>query len=188
MLFCLKKHGIIYNFVFFSNIKLINLCAFLNCMKVKCSSAVDSFKGLVVAGVFSLVSSCVGELGNNSFDHNLGNWPDIPGIFFGYSTQKRYIVLADRGQGILTTLQRVRPSLRRHTDALRVAFTEVLTGRSPEHRGNGLKYVRKIVTQNDFSLQFQTGDAFLALQKGEKDLTIKTVRPSIIGCLIIFSF
>src|SRR3989338_5633190 len=53
MLFCLKKHGIIYNFVFFSNIKLINLCAFVNCMKVKCSSAVDSFKGLVVAGVFS---------------------------------------------------------------------------------------------------------------------------------------
>lgn len=31
-----------------------------------------------------LVSAMAGEIGNNSFDHNLGKWPDIMGIFFGY--------------------------------------------------------------------------------------------------------
>ena len=30
----------------------------------------------------SLITAVAGEIGNNSFDHNLGNWPDIPGIFF----------------------------------------------------------------------------------------------------------
>ncbi|MBI5614342.1 MerR family DNA-binding transcriptional regulator, partial [Candidatus Gottesmanbacteria bacterium] len=30
----------------------------------------------------SLISATAGEIGNNSFDHNLGNWPDITGIFF----------------------------------------------------------------------------------------------------------
>lgn len=137
---------------------------------------------------FPLISSCVGEIGSNSFDHNLGNWPDVPGIFFGVGLQKRQVVLADRGQGILTTLKRVRPTLKHHTAALEVAFTEILTGRSPEHRGNGLKFVRRIVTQNDFFLQFQTGDAVLQLRKGDKKLTITKVRKPIIGCLVLLSF
>ena len=57
----------------------------------------------------SLVTAIAGEIGNNSFDHNLGNWPDIPGIFFSYSMRKRVVVLADRGLDILTTLKRARP-------------------------------------------------------------------------------
>lgn len=91
----------------------------------------------------SLIISTVGEIGNNSFDHNLGNWPDIPGIFFGFDLNAGIIVLADRGQGVLTTLQRVKPELYLHTDALETAFTEVITGRAPEKRGNGLKFVKK---------------------------------------------
>ncbi len=31
-----------------------------------------------------LLTAILGEVGNNSFDHNLGNWPDIRGIFLGY--------------------------------------------------------------------------------------------------------
>jgi excisionase family DNA binding protein len=53
-----------------------------------------------LSNIFSLVTAVAGEIGNNSFDHNLGNWPDIPGIFFGYDIHKRVVVLADRGQGI----------------------------------------------------------------------------------------
>ena len=30
---------------------------------------------------YSLVIAAAGEIGNNSFDHNIGNWPDVPGIF-----------------------------------------------------------------------------------------------------------
>ena len=38
--------------------------------------------------IFPLIVAVAGEIGNNSFDHNLGNWPDTPGIFFGYDTHK----------------------------------------------------------------------------------------------------
>jgi len=31
-----------------------------------------------------IISAIAGEIGNNSFDHNLGNWPDVPGVFFAY--------------------------------------------------------------------------------------------------------
>src|SRR3989338_11457838 len=30
--------------------------------------------------IFPLIVAVAGEIGNNSFDHNLGNWPDIPGV------------------------------------------------------------------------------------------------------------
>src|SRR3989344_6558210 len=93
-----------------------------------------------LSDIFPLITAVAGEIGNNSFDHNLGNWSDIPGILFGYDIQKRNVVLADRGQGILTTLKRVRAELNSHKDALYVAFTEVLSGRAPERRGNGLKF------------------------------------------------
>ena len=51
--------------------------------------------------LFSLIVSVAGEIGNNSYDHNIGKWPDTPGIFFGYDLNKKQIVLADRGLGIL---------------------------------------------------------------------------------------
>ena len=56
-------------------------------------------------------SAIAGEIGNNSFDHNLGNWPDTMGIFFGYQVGGNglKIVLADRGQGIMKTLEKIRP-------------------------------------------------------------------------------
>ena len=79
--------------------------------------------------IASLISSATGEIGNNSFDHNLGNWPDIPGIFFTYSIRNRKVVLADRGQGILTTLKRVRPELLNSGEAMKMAFTEIISGR-----------------------------------------------------------
>src|SRR3990167_10415893 len=31
--------------------------------------------------LFSLLGSVAGEIGNNSYDHNLGKWPDVHGIF-----------------------------------------------------------------------------------------------------------
>jgi len=141
-----------------------------------------------VPALFSLLSSITGEIGNNSFDHNLGNWPDVSGIFFAYDTGKHQIILADRGQGILHTLQRVRPALTNDADALKVAFTEVITGRAPEHRGNGLKYVRQVVTKNPIRLLFQTGDAVLNLEQGEVDLPITETDQSFRGCLVLIRF
>lgn len=149
-------------------------------------STLDHFKG--IEKLFTLITSSVGEIGNNSFDHNLGNWIDVPGVFFAFDAKRRKVVLADRGQGILKTISRVRPSITTHTEALSVAFTEVLTGRSPEHRGNGLKYVRKIITTNPFSLTFQTGDAWLELSQGDQELFITKTKKLINGCFVIISF
>lgn len=138
--------------------------------------------------LFSLIVSVVGEIGNNSYDHNIGKWPDMPGIFFGFDINKKQIVLADRGVGILETLKRVRPELKNHHEALRVAFTEIVSGREPEARGNGLKYVRNVIAKNPISLIFQTGDAKLTLHSGSAELDIENSLENLRGCLALISY
>lgn len=141
---------------------------------------------------FSLISSIVGEIGNNSFDHNLGSWPDIRGIFFAYDLNKKQIALADRGQGILTTLKRVRPTLMNDNEALLTAFTEKISGRAPENRGNGLKYVKKVlidVKKNmPLKLYFQSGNAFTVLDDKIANLKIEPTDSSFRGCLALINF
>lgn len=136
----------------------------------------------------SLISAIVGEIGNNSFDHNLGNWPDVPGIFFSYNFKKGKIILADRGQGILKTLKKVKPELKNHQDALYTAFTEVISGRAPEYRGNGLKFVKDVVINNEINLLFQTGNARLKIQKNDADIRVKKTITSFRGCLTLIKF
>lgn len=135
----------------------------------------------------SLLTSMVGEIGDNSYAHNLGNWPDILGIFFAYDLNKRVIVLADRGRGILKTLQSVRPELESHKEALSVAFTEIISGRFPERRGNGLKSVAQNILASDVKLTFRTGDAQLDLKKGDKELNI-TKCETFHGCFAVLKF
>ena len=138
--------------------------------------------------MYPLISAITGEIGNNSFDHNLGNWPDAPGIFFAYNLRKGKVILADRGQGILTTLKRVKPNLLTHQDALRVAFTEVISGRAPEYRGNGLKFVRNVIAVNEINLFFQTGDAQLKIIQNSLDLKIRKSNIYLQGCLALIKF
>ncbi|HEY4484571.1 MAG TPA: helix-turn-helix domain-containing protein [Candidatus Paceibacterota bacterium] len=140
------------------------------------------------SAIFPLVVAVAGEIGNNSFDHNLGNWPDVPGIFFAYDTHKKVVMLADRGLGILATLKRVKPELNNDKKALEVAFTEILSGRAPESRGNGLKFVRKVVSENPIGLLFQTGDAELILAKDSADLNIGSITSPFRGCLALITF
>lgn len=118
----------------------------------------------------ALVTAVVGEIGQNSFDHNLADWPDVAGIFFSYDVEKREIILADRGQGVLKTLKRTLTELKTDEDALKVAFTDVVSGRAPENRGNGLKFVRKQVTERFESLEFQSGETEVIIENGVKEL------------------
>ena len=138
--------------------------------------------------IFPLIIAMAGEIGDNSFAHNIGNWPDIPGIFFGYDNFKKEIVLADRGRGILETLKRVRPTLENSTEALGVAFTEIISGRAPEERGNGLKYVRKIAESNNIKLYFKTGDAELEIKRGDSKLNIQKAHSYVRGCIALIRF
>ncbi|MEK7141674.1 MAG: MerR family transcriptional regulator [Patescibacteria group bacterium] len=136
----------------------------------------------------SLLTAVSGEIGNNSFDHNLGNWPDMPGIFYAYDQNLRKIFLADRGLGILTTLRRVKPQLQHANEALRVAFTETISGRQPEARGNGLKFVRSVIGDHPFTLAFQTGDAQLDLIQKDVRLAIQQTDTWIRGCYATIGF
>lgn len=138
--------------------------------------------------IFPLIVAIAGEIGNNSFNHNIGNWPDTPGVFFGYSLPKRQIILADRGQGLLKTLKKVKPLLKNDEEALQTAFTEFISSRAPEDRGNGLKFVKNVVTENNLNLLFQSGDAELHLKKSDKKLTIKKAAPYFHGCMATINF
>ena len=135
----------------------------------------------------SLIVSAVGEIGNNSFDHNLGNWRDIPGVFYGYDLRKKQVVLADRGQGVLATLRRVKSELATDRDALHTAFTEVISGRAPEARGNGLKLVRLIVERYPLSIDFSSGNA-LATLRHDKKMRISLQKQSMEGCIACIRF
>lgn len=140
-----------------------------------------------IASTFPLIILVAGEIGNNSFDHNV-DWPDEPGVFFGCNLDRRQIALADRGQGILHTLSRVDTDLKNHDEALKVAFTEVISGRAPEARGNGLIGVRKFVTQIHLTLSFQTGNALLELKNGNPELNIQDSPFPLRGCLAIINY
>src|SRR3990167_2569108 len=138
--------------------------------------------------LYSLIVLIAGEIGDNSFAHNLGKWPDTPGIFFGFDVKKGIIVLADRGLGILETLRRVRPDLSTHVKAVEVAFTEFISGRTPEKRGNGLKLVREVVLTQPIDLFFVSGDAEVYLKGANKSFQV-TRGPNVIrGCMAKINF
>lgn len=125
-----------------------------------------------ISSLAPLLTAVAGEIGNNSFDHNLGNWPDMPGVFFAYDINKRIIVLADRGVGIRATLSRVRADLKDDIDALEVAITERISGRAPEQRGNGLKFVVNVATENPISVSLQSGTAVANIGNGETKVSL----------------
>ena len=136
----------------------------------------------------SLIVLITGEIGDNSFAHNLGKWPDIAGIFFGYDLEKRIIVLADRGLGILETLRQVRPELPNHIAAVDVAFTEFISGRAPEKRGNGLKLVREVVMERPIDLFYASGDAEVRLKGSNKVFRVTRGQSILRGCLAKIEF
>lgn len=138
--------------------------------------------------LYSLIVLVAGEIGDNSFAHNLGKWPDTAGIFFGYDLAKGIIVLADRGLGILETLRQVRPELPSHVAAVEIAFTEFISGRAPEKRGNGLKLVREVVTGQAIDLFFISGDAEVRMQGPDKVFHVARGQRMVRGCLAKVTF
>ena len=138
--------------------------------------------------LYSLIVLITGEIGDNSFAHNLGKWPDVSGIFFGYDLTKNIIVLADRGLGILETLRQVRPELPSHVAAVEVAFTEFISGRAPEKRGNGLKLVREVVIDQPFDLYYTSGDAEVRMQGSNKTFRVTRGQRIVRGCLAKIEF
>jgi hypothetical protein len=138
--------------------------------------------------LYSLIVLITGEIGDNSFAHNLGKWPNTAGIFFGYDLEKRMVVLADRGLGILETLRQVRPSLSSHVAAVEVAFTEFISGRAPEKRGNGLKLVREVIIDQSIDLFYTSGDAEVRMKGPDKVFRVTRGPRTVRGCLAKIEF
>lgn len=144
--------------------------------------------GKVSEEIVSLVTLVAGEIGDNSFAHNVGNWPEIPGVFYAYNITKRIIVIADRGRGVKTTLQQIRPNLTTDVEALNVAFTEIVSGRNPEKRGNGLKVVRNIAESKEIGLFFRSGIGLVTIPLHPGRMDIKMTDGNVPGTYAIIQF
>lgn len=134
---------------------------------------------------FPLIAAILGEIGNNAFDHNLGNWRDAKGVYFVYDLKKKLALIADRGQGVLATLRRVKPELTTENEAIKVAFTEVISGRAPEQRGNGLKFVEAVARANNLTLYFYSGDGMYTVNHC---LTSDDKQQALKGVLVMLLF
>lgn len=132
-----------------------------------------------------LLGAIAGEIGNNSFDHNLGRWRDTVGIFFSLDKKKKIIILADRGVGVLATIKNVLPKIKDDQEALKLAFTKIISGRKGEHRGNGLKFVANVLKEKNWQLEFSSGKAQALLRL---DLSIKKAKKFFCGCLAVIKY
>ncbi len=134
-----------------------------------------------------LIYSMIGELGNNSFDHNLGNWPNINGIFFAveYDGKNGMAIIADRGLGVLQTLKKAAPELKNDEEAVELAFTKKISSRVLENRGNGLKFVKNNVLDKNLLLKFYSGNAQVSINH---NMQIEHTDNRIEGCLVALYF
>ncbi len=134
-----------------------------------------------------LIYSMLGELGNNSFDHNLANWPNVPGIFFAveYDGKNGIAIIADRGLGVLNTLKKAAPDLKNDEEAVELAFTKKISSRILENRGNGLKFVKNNVIDKDLLLNFYSGSAQVSINHS---MQIIHSNERIEGCLVVLYF
>ncbi len=94
----------------------------------------------------------VGELGNNVFDHNLGNWPtNFSGAIIvgqNYPSEKRIeFIVGDAGVGFLGSLRNAFPDLSGDIEAIKKGLGGY-TGRIGENRGNGLKTIQRWTIKN----------------------------------------
>lgn len=168
------------------DLKSANYCKTRDIFQARLEKMTNEFlkSNKIKEDVAYILTAIGGEVGNNSFDHNIGNWPDIQGIFFGYEMLDTEVVvaLADRGRGVLVTLSKIKPELKNDAEALQVAFTEKISGRAPENRGNGLKFVRQNVKDIGIHLDFYSGQAHAKLNA---DFVIKKTEETVPGCLAI---
>lgn len=120
----------------------------------------------IPADTLPLLAAVLAEIGNNSFDHNLGLWPDDPGVWFELQERPPFLwaCLADRGQGVRSSLRRAGRDFSDDTEALTAAYEHPhLSGRFPEHRGNSLKFVRRIVLSDPrWGLACRSGQGLVA--------------------------
>lgn len=71
-------------------------------------------------------------------------------------------------------------------EAIETAFTKRVSGRSPEQRGNGLKFVTETIQQNNWHLYFHSGTGSCSIDNKGVKFSQRDV--SLIGCLAAIDF
>ena len=144
-------------------------------------------QSFILEGKKYLEAAVIGEIGNNTFDHNFTFDANAPrGVYCNFSYRDKYIVIADYGKGITNSLLPVLPEIRSDIEAVETAFTKRISGRSPEQRGNGLKFVSESVRQNNWHLFFQSGSGTCAIDKNGLSFSESAVYAG--GCLAVICF
>jgi hypothetical protein len=134
-----------------------------------------------------LEAAVIGEIGNNTFDHNFVFESQFPrGVYCDLSYKDRYVVIADYGRGVKGSLLTVVPSISTDIEAVEIAFTKQISGRSPEQRGNGLKFVSETVQQKQWRLFFQSGNGTCSINKNGLSFLESSI--SLQGCLALICF
>ena len=134
-----------------------------------------------------LEAAVIGEIGNNTFDHNFIFKNEHPrGVYCNFSYKQDYTIIADYGMGIKNSLLPVMPSINTDLEAVETAFTKRISGRSPEQRGNGLKFVSETIIQNNWYLYFQSGSGSCSISKNGMFFNEETFFLN--GCLAIINF
>lgn len=148
------------------------------------SARLDTY---VLANKKYLEAAIIGEIGNNSFDHNFNTSISITrGAYFNPYYLSTYCLLADFGQGLLSSLKVVKPNLATDLDAVKTAFSEHISGRAPEQRGNGLKFVLKSIQENAWSLYYQSGNGICLIDKDKIEYQTSPIVYN--GCMAILKF
>lgn len=111
-----------------------------------------------------LWGAVIGEIGFNTYDHNIV-FSGAKGLYCNFEYKENGILLLDFGCGIKSSLSKIRKDIESDKDALRIGFTEVVSGRFPERRGNGLKFALTTVVQNGWNMYFHSGSAYCLVDK-----------------------
>jgi len=90
--------------------------------------------------------------------------------------------------GYFCISNRVRPGIKSDEEALHTAFTEIVSGRAPEARGNGLKFVREVVLNNTLKLCFYSGSAEAVIDGDTKKVKFNKTDIYYSGCLALITF
>ena len=131
-------------------------------------------------------SAVIGEIGNNTFDHNF-TFDDkhIRGTYFNYDYLENCVILADYGKGLLASLSKV-TDVNNCLEALKIAFIKEVSSRINEKRGNGLKYVYNTVLTNKWDLYFQSGNGCCVIDNGISKF--EETSDFLIGCFAVIKY
>ncbi len=126
-------------------------------------------------------TALVGELGNNVFDHNLGNWPTtVSGCIIAAqhypTTHTIEIAVGDPGVGFYGSLKAAFPDVINDIEAIKLGLAGN-TGRIGEIRGNGLKLIQRWTLQNFAGIvMIHSGNGLVIVDKsGMKDTKVNKI-------------